>query len=192
MKTLRDREDLLPAGDHERHAQRVFVGLGPGVHEKDAFEPGRRHASQLLGRVSADIECDGVALEQQFACLLLDCVDKARVSIAERRNGVAAVKVENAATVLGVNVAAARLFWHERQLSVHGNRQRRLAEPGVAGLLADRRHQVHPGAGAVSPAVSGRLQSRFIHCTAPPAAPLTRLSIAAMTTTVSPSAATPM
>ena len=45
-------------------------------------------------------------------------------------------------------------------------------------------------AGALRPAVSGRSQRRFIHCMAPPAAPLTRLSMAAITTTVSPSVAT--
>ena len=44
---------------------------------------------------------------------------------------------------------------------------------------------------AVRPVVSGRPNSRFIHCTAPPAAPLLRLSIAHNTTTMIAVAATP-
>ena len=43
-----------------------------------------------------------------------------------------------------------------------------------------------PRAGAVSPHVCGRPNRRFIHCSAPPAAPLVRLSMAHSTATVSP------
>src|SRR5579863_4734926 len=42
-------------------------------------------------------------------------------------------------------------------------------------------YQVQPGAGAVRPVVSARPSRRFIHCTAPPAAPLLRLSTTDMT-----------
>src|SRR4029079_8513847 len=49
--------------------------------------------------------------------------------------------------------------------------------------------QARPGAGAVRPAVSGKPYSRFIHCTAPPAAPLLRLSTTLMTAPVLPLAA---
>src|SRR2546430_12780302 len=52
--------------------------------------------------------------------------------------------------------------------------------------------QVQPGAGAVRPVVSGRSNMRFIHCTAPPAAPLVRLSMAHRTATAPPATAPPM
>src|SRR5882672_7499469 len=44
-----------------------------------------------------------------------------------------------------------------------------------------RAPQVHPGAGVVRPVVSARPNKRFIHCMAPPAAPLLRLSTTDMT-----------
>src|ERR1700689_5303760 len=63
------------------------------------------------------------------------------------------------------------------------------ADDGDGAVMGTRlmRNQVQPGAGAVRPAVSGRPCSRFIHCTAPPAAPLFKLSIAHITATVRPS-----
>ncbi len=52
---------------------------------------------------------------------------------------------------------------------------------GGRGGRGVRAHS-HPNPGTLSPAVSGRPRSRFIHWIAPPAAPLTRLSMAEKTT----------
>ena len=192
MKTLGNGKHLLALRDHTGHAQRILVRLGARVDEEHAFEPRRGDASQLLGRVGADVERDGIALEQQLAALLLDRSNEPRMPVAERRDSMTAVQVENTPAILGEDVASTGAFRDKRQLSVDRDRQRRLAEPRVLDFFVQRRHQVHPGAGMLRPAASGRFHSRFIHCTAPPAAPLTRLSMAAMTTTVSPSVATPI
>ena len=52
--------------------------------------------------------------------------------------------------------------------------------------------QLHPSPAMFSPVVSSRSHRRFIHWMAPPAAPLTRLSITENTTADRPDAATPM
>ena len=116
------------------------------------------------------------------------------MAVAERSNGMPAIEVQDAAAVARKDVAAAGPFRHERELAVHRHHQPGFAVPRVAHCEVgiERMHQVHPGAGLSSPVVWGRPHRRFIHWTAPPAAPLTRLSIADMTTTVSPSVATPM
>ena len=76
--------------------------------------------------------------------------------------------------------------WHERQLAVY------LKRYGSFSRQRIRPAHVHAGDAAVRPLDSGRDQRRFIHWTAPPAAPLTRLSMTLMTTTVSSSQATPI
>ena len=109
--------------------------------------------------------------------------------IAETGDGVTAVKVEYAPAVSGDDLAALRALREERQLAVYGNRGRGLP---CLYLAEAALHYVHAAAGVRSPLVSGSDQRRFIHCTAPPAAPFMRLSIAHMTTTESSTASMPM
>ena len=61
----------------------------------------------------------------------------------------------------------------DRQAAVHG-------QLGGGGRGIHR--QLHGRGSAISPVASGRPSSRFIHCTAPPAAPLIKLSITEWTT----------
>src|SRR5512140_1725855 len=109
--------------------------------------------------------------------------------IAERRDGVTAVQIENAPSVARVQVYARSVDDVERPLCIHAGEViggRRPGRRGSCGIHA--LPQVQPGAGAIRPAVSSWPSMRFIHCTAPPAAPLVRLSTAHITATVWPGA----
>src|ERR1700733_1816180 len=94
--------------------------------------------------------------------------------VAERGDRMTAVKIENLPTIARREPHAMGCDDLERVLREDGREIIHLC------------HHVHPGAGAVRPVVSGRPKRRFIHCTAPPAAPLVRLSMAHSTATVRP------
>ena len=75
---------------------------------------------------------------------------------------------------------------HAPRALVHALRVDDVERPlGVDGSQMVGGH-VHPAAACISPAVSSNPSIRFIHCTAPPAAPLVRLSTTQVTTTLSP------
>ncbi len=99
-----------------------------------------------------------------------------RVTVAERRHGVAAVEIEHTTSVARVQEHAFRAH------HFHGVLREDRCEK-ICGA------HVQPVAEWVSPVVSGRPSRRFIHCIAPPAAPLVRLSMAHITATVRPLAA---
>jgi hypothetical protein len=81
--------------------------------------------------------------------------------VAQAGDSVAAVEIEDLAPVARVQPDALSV----RHLD--GILRENLGE--VTG------HQVHPGAGAVSPRVSSKPSRRFIHCTPPPAAPFVQV-----------------
>ena len=101
--------------------------------------------------------------------------------IAERRNCVAAVQVQHLPAAADVEVHARAVDHVKGPLRIH-----RCQVVGGRSPVHGCVHQVHPGAGAIRPAVSSCPNMRFIHCTAPPAAPLVRLSSTHMTATVRP------
>ncbi len=194
VKTVRNRQDLVSSCRNAGHPQRIFVCLRTGIHKKRSIETIGRDAHQVFCRLRANLQRHQVALEQQLAALFLQAAKKARVPVAEGGDRMATVQVKNTAAVARKDVTTTGALRDERQLAVHRNRNGVFPAAGVARgrRCAHHGHQVQPGAGAVSPVDSGSFQSLFIHCIAPPAAPLTRLSITLMTTTESPSVATPI
>ena len=192
MEAVGNCQHLVALAYHAGHAQRILVCLGTRVDEERAPQVGGRHAHQFLGRGGTHFECNRIGLEQQARALLVDRTEERRVAVAERGYGVSAIEIEDVTAFRGDDVAARRALGNERQLAVYRQGSRTFARPRICRRELARRHHVHPGALAESPAVSGRLQSRFIHCIAPPAAPLTRLSMTLMTATEPSPTATPM
>src|SRR5690606_4467550 len=175
-----DGDDLRAARDRQRDAQRVLVRLGAAVHEEHPLEPFGRETRELLGRLVAHGERQDVALEMQRRRLATDRLGEARMAVAERGDGMPAVEIEHPAAVRVLEPCA---FAPDGR--VGQGREHPVEVRSPAGG-----HHSHPGVGAVSPSVSGSPSSRFTHCMLPPAAPLIRLSIAAWTTSASPSAET--
>ena len=171
-----DRDDLGAPGSRERELQRVLVRLGAAVHEEHALEAARRERGEPLGGLVADPHPNGVALKGEHAGLARDGLGDRVVTVAERRDRVAAVEIEHlpAVGVLEEDASAAHRL--ERQQRVH------LVEMRMWNSF----HQSHPGDGVSSPKPSGQPSSRFAHCMQPPAAPFSRLSITLQTTIVSP------
>ena len=140
MKSVRDGENLVPAGYRAGHTQRILVRFGTGIDEEHAVEPGGRSANETLCGFGAYVQSDSIALKQQTFDLLPDGVHESWMAIAERGNGMPAVQVEDPAAVRGDNVAARAVDGHKWQLSVNGNRCRRFASPGI---MVRCRRQVH-------------------------------------------------
>ena len=176
MPPVLDRDHTCTAGHLERHAQRVLVGLGAGVHEEDAVEVTAGETGELGGCTRTHIHRHGVALEVAGGRLRAHRLGPTRVTVAERCHGVAAVQVEHPTPVARVQEHAFRVH------HFHGVLCKDWCEE-ICGA------HVQPVAQWVSPVVSGRPSRRFIHCIAPPAAPLVRLSMAHITATVRPLAA---
>src|SRR5690606_721409 len=148
--------------------------------EEHAVEAVGREARELLRRLMAHRERQNVALEMQRLRLAADRLGQPRMTVAERGDRVAAIEIQHPASVRVLEPGAFALDGGERQGREH-----------LVEVRPSRRgHHSHPGVGAVSPMVSGSPSSRFTHCMLPPAAPLMRLSMAAWTTSVSPSAVT--
>ena len=95
------------------------------------------------------------------------------VPVTEHGDGMPAVQVEYP--------APARVFDKDAGTADRIDRQQRI------DFVQMRAHHAHPDAAAVRPVAWGRSSSRLTHCSAPPAAPLSRLSSTEQTTTVSPS-----
>src|SRR5687768_10422984 len=103
------------------------------------------------------------------------------MTVAERRDRVTAIQVEDAApggVLEGDTVSA---YGCKRQHGID------FAQMRAYGGMCRYAHHSHPAAGAVRPALSGNPNSRFAHCRVPPAAPLSKLSDTEQTTIVSPS-----
>ena len=188
MEAVFDRQYLAAAGSDERHAQCVLIGFRTGIDEKYPLETGRGDFDQQLGGPGPHLEGHGIALEQEFRTLPRDRCDQRRVAVAEGRYRMPAVQVEDAPAVVGDDVAAGGAYRVEGQLGVDRDHACRFPLPCVPVHL----RQVHAGAGAVRPVVSGRPHSRFIHCTAPPGGAFTRLSMTQSTATAPSATVTPI
>ena len=66
----------------------------------------------------------------------MNCINQARMRIAERGDRMAAVEIENAPPVGREDVATGGAFGHERQLTVDRQCCSSLAGPGVGGRQA--------------------------------------------------------
>ena len=98
--------------------------------------------------------------------------------VTQARDRMAAVEIQNFAAIARVQPDAFAVRDFDRVLRKNLRQVRRVRCCGGIG----RCHaQVHPGAGAVRPVVSAKPKRRFIHWTAPPAAPLFKLSTTDMT-----------
>ena len=93
-------------------------------------------------------------LWNKFRTLPRNRCDQRRVAVAEGRYRMPAVQVENAPAVVGDDVAAGGAYRVEGQLGVDRDHACRFPLPCVPVHL----RQVHAGAGAVRPVVSGRPQ----------------------------------
>src|SRR5581483_12148763 len=119
------------------------------------------------------------------ARLIDECFGPPWVTVAERNDRVAPIEIEHplANTVSEPDALGGHDL--DRILREYG-RQKVMRRRRSCVVVHDISCQVHPGAGAVRPEVSGKSNIRFIHCTAPPAAPLLRLSTTHITATVRP------
>lgn len=173
MKAAFDGGDVRSPRHPERHLERVLVRLRTTVDEEYAVVRAACEVQQARRRPLAHRHRYGVALEVARGGLRLQRAGPPRVPVAERGDRVAAVEIEYTPPAAGVQPHARGVLHFERV------------------LREDRRERAHvqPAAGAVRPAVSGRSKRRFIHCTAPPAAPLFRLSTTQVTATLRPFAA---
>ena len=106
------------------------------------------------------------------------------MTVTERRYRVSAVEIDYF-SIATIQIHALSRRWLYRQLAIN-------LEQVIGFMLPCALHgYTHAIAGASSPVVSAKPSLRFIHCTAPPAAPLTRLSITTKSASESESVATP-
>ena len=183
MEAVLHRDDLAAARDLECEPQRVLVRLGAAVDEEHAPKARRAERRELLGGLVAHLERQRVRLEHEVAARARDRLAQVAMAVAERRDGVAAVEIENAAARRVLEIDADAAHGRERQHRIDFVEMR--ADGG--DLVCRYAHHSHPAAGAVKPVASGNPKSRFAHCRLPPAAPLSRLSVTEQTTIVSPS-----
>ncbi len=86
----------------ERHLQCVLIGLGAAVDEEHGIKAQPREAHQPIRGAQAHVHGHRVALELAGTRLLGDRTGPARVTVAQRRDGMAAIQIQHAAPVAGV------------------------------------------------------------------------------------------
>src|SRR3990172_440994 len=182
VEAMLQGHDLL-AGmtGEEREPERVLVRFCAALHEEDPGQAGRRDSDKLVRGAGTHLEGNGVRLEGHRGRLTREGLDHARMRVAESGDGVASIEVEDLLARGGAEEDTSSRDEIQRKLRIHLQQ--------MSGFGRD--HQIHPGAGCVSPIYSGSPTIRFSHWTPPPAAPFNKLSIAEKPATVSPSAATP-
>ena len=189
VKTAFNRGNMRAARHAERELHRVLIGFGAGVDEEHTREVELGKADQPLSRTHANLHRNRVRLEITGFRLLGESGGPTRMRVSERGHGVASIQVEHALAdailepnSFGRNDLERILREHRRQKIVWRGGRLCYGNCVIHSVLS----QVQPGAGALRPEVSGRSNIRFIHCTAPPAAPLLRLSTTHITATVRP------
>jgi hypothetical protein len=189
VKAAYNGRDLRSRSQSKCHLEGVFVGLGTAVDEEHARNRQLGKTYEPLGCARADLHRHCIRLEVARLRLVGERTREARMSVAQRGDRVSAIQIEYtlAAAVGKPDTLAGDHFngilrKHRRKKIMAGR-----CRPGSWNRWVHGRSlQVHPGAGAVRPEVSARPNIRFIHCTAPPAAPLFKLSTTHMTATVLP------
>ncbi len=94
-----ERDGLAASGDLERELQRVLVGLRAGIDEEHRVEAEIRELHQPRRGARAHRERQRVGLKAHLPRLALERRHPARVAVAEARDGVAAVEIEDLASV---------------------------------------------------------------------------------------------
>src|SRR3954464_8963052 len=130
----------------------------------------RRMLEQQLGRLHADLRQHRAGVEEQLLSLRRDRLRNARVRMAGDGDRMTTIEVEIAFSRGVVEVAPLSPNGHERQAGVN----RQLGRVRARGKTVGGAHGMR--AGSLSPVVSGRPKPRFMHWTAWPDAPRTRLS----------------
>ena len=195
VKRTLERDDVWTAGGLTSDFERHLVGL----RARTAVENSRVRvwgvAEQELARGYPDRRVNGAGVKQELSCLTDDRVDDGGVTVARESDCVPSVKIE-VTLAMGVEQVTA--------LATHRDHRHARVDPQLAPFgplsqqldIGERGHslvgsslRVGHGTSAVSrsPRSSCSPNARFMHCTAWPAAPRTRLSIAAIASTTPPS-----
>ena len=187
VKAMLQGDHTAASGQPASQPKGILIGLRAGIHKEDPVQSRRREFRQLAGRPGAHPQCCRIAGEEQLAGLSLQGFQQAWVAVAQGAHRVAAVHIEQPASVGAMQICALPGNDLERKLGIDLRQVRCFRAAHIATPRAGRLPvHVHAGPGAVRPAVSSSPYSRFIHCTAPPAAPFTRLSSATKTATEPP------
>jgi len=118
VKAVSQCEYLFPASRLKGDLERILVGLGATVDEKDFCQIRGRDGDESLGRSRANVQRNRVTLKNHALALFAYRLHEIRVTVPERCDGMPAPVVENALAFLGKQIAATRALGHEWQVAV--------------------------------------------------------------------------
>ncbi len=119
MPALFQRDRFAAAGDLERELERIFVGLGAAVDPEHGVESQAREFRQPRGGALADRHGQCIGLKRHLPRLALERRQPARVAVAQSRDRMAAVEIQNLAAVARVQPHALAVRHLDRVLREH-------------------------------------------------------------------------